>query len=39
MPESARRQREREIKIELLKEADMYEDILLFSFFIVRVSH
>jgi hypothetical protein len=30
MPESARRQREREIKLELLKDADVYE-IISFS--------
>jgi superfamily I DNA and/or RNA helicase len=31
MPEAARRQKEREIKIELLKEADVYDHFLLFS--------
>lgn len=36
MPESARRQREREIKLELLKEADVYENNL-FLFFTIRV--
>jgi hypothetical protein len=31
MPEAARRQREREIKLELIKDADMYENFF-FSF-------
>jgi superfamily I DNA and/or RNA helicase len=34
MPEAARRQREREIKFELLKDADVYEHFLLVFFFL-----